>query len=60
MYFGGQVPGGFKPKRMGAMHEARFMAGAVYLISIEVFPMIINLFQCLYTRINPKEKYFLI
>ena len=37
VYLGGQVPGGFKPKRKGAMHEARFMADAIYLISMELF-----------------------
>ena len=37
VYFGGKVPGGFKPKRKDAMHEARFMADAVYLLSMELF-----------------------
>ena len=29
VYLGGAVPGGFKPKRTGAIHEARFMADAL-------------------------------
>ena len=37
VYLGGQVPGGFKPKRKGAMHEARFMADAIYILSMELF-----------------------
>ena len=37
IYLGGQVPGGFKPKRKGAMHEARFMADSIYLLSMELF-----------------------
>ena len=37
VYLGGQVPGGFRPKRKGAMHEARFMADAIYLLSMELF-----------------------
>ena len=34
VYLGGEVPGGFIPKRKGAMHEARFLADA---ISMELF-----------------------
>ena len=37
VYLGGHVPGGFKPKRKGAMHDARFMADAIYLLSMELF-----------------------
>ena len=37
VFFGGQVPGGFVPKRKGAMHDARFMADAIYLLSMELF-----------------------
>ena len=37
VYLGGVIPGGFKPKRKGAMHEARFMADAIYLLSMELF-----------------------
>ena len=37
VYLGGQVPWGFKPKRKGAMHEARFMADTIYLIFMELF-----------------------
>ena len=36
VYLGGQVPWGFRPNRKGAMHEARFMADAIYLISMEL------------------------
>ena len=31
------MPGGFHPKKKGAMHEARFMADAIYLLSMELF-----------------------
>ena len=37
VFLGGQVSGGFKPKRKGAMHEARFMADAIYILSMELF-----------------------
>ena len=37
VFLGGQVPGGFKPKMKGAMHEARFMADAIYILSMELF-----------------------
>lgn len=37
VFLGGKVPGGFKPKMKGAMHEARFMADAIYLLSMELF-----------------------
>ena len=37
VFLGGEVPGGFNPKRKGAMHEARFMADAIYLLSMELF-----------------------
>ena len=37
VYLGGQVPWGFTPKRKGAMHEAHFMADAIFLISMELF-----------------------
>ena len=37
VYLGGQVPGGFRPKRKGAMHEARFMADAIFTLSVELF-----------------------
>ena len=37
VFLGGQVPAGFKPKMKGAMHEARFMADAIYLLSMELF-----------------------
>ena len=37
VYLGGAVLGGFKPKRKGAIHEARFMADAIYLLSMELF-----------------------
>ena len=37
VYLGGTVPGGFRPKRKGAMHEARFMADSIYLLSMELF-----------------------
>ena len=37
VFLGGQVPGGFKPKMKGAMHEARFMADSIYLLSMELF-----------------------
>ena len=37
VYLGGEVPGGFRPKRKGAMHEARFMADAIYILSMELF-----------------------
>ena len=36
-YLGGTVSGVFKPKRKGAMHEARFMADCIYLLSMELF-----------------------
>ena len=37
VYLGGTVPGGFRPKRKGAMHDARFMADTIYLLSMELF-----------------------
>ena len=37
VYLGGNIPGGFKPKRKGAMHDARFMADSIYLLSMELF-----------------------
>ena len=37
VYLGGAVPGGFRPKRKGAMHDARFMADSIYLLSMELF-----------------------
>ena len=37
VYLGGAVPGGFSPKRKGAMHDARFMADSIYLLSMELF-----------------------
>ena len=37
VFLGGQVHGGFKPKMKGAMHEARLMADAIYLLSMELF-----------------------
>jgi hypothetical protein len=36
VYLGEQVPGGFKPKRKGALQDARFMADAIYLLSMEL------------------------
>ena len=37
VYLGGKVPGEFVPKRKGAMHDARFMADSIYLLSMELF-----------------------
>ena len=37
VYLGGKVPGEFRPKRKGAMHDARFMADSIYLLSMEMF-----------------------
>ena len=37
VFLGGKVPWGFKPQRKGAMHDARFMADAIYLLSMELF-----------------------
>ena len=37
VYLGGEVHGGFVPKCKGAMHDARFMADSIYLLSMELF-----------------------
>ena len=37
VFLGCQVPAGFEPKMKGVMHEARFMADAIYLLSMELF-----------------------
>jgi hypothetical protein len=52
VYLGGHVPGGFKPKRKGAMHDARFMADAIYLLSMELFSDVYKMDQVLASNVH--------
>ena len=52
VFLGGQVPGGFKPKRKGAMHDARFMADAIYLLSMEMFSPVYKMDQVLASQVH--------
>ena len=52
VYLGGQVPGGFRPKRKGAMHDARFMADAIYLLSMELFSTVYTMEQGLANQVH--------
>ena len=52
VYLGGDVPGGFKPKRKGAMHDARFMADAIYLLSMELFSTEYKMDQVLASNVH--------
>ena len=52
VYLGGHVPGGLKPKRKGAMHDARFMADAIYLLSMELFSDVYKMDQVLASNVH--------
>ena len=52
VYLGGQVPGGFKPKRKGAVHDARFMADAIYLLSMELFSTVYKMDSVLASQVH--------
>ena len=52
VYLGGHIPGGFTAKRKGAMHDARFMADAIYLLSMEIFSTVYKMDQVLASQVH--------
>ena len=52
VHLGGQVPGGFRPKRKGAMHDARFMADSIYLLSMELFSTVYTMDPDLASKVH--------